>query len=170
MEYLHHPRARNSAGLHVSQPIPTREKPFPAGSACGFFIPTPFQLGKLKRKTLVELCTRAAFGKIYQKNGGDSTRNLSPLSHPRLHFHRTVGQRDAAVGSLICILGLAQAINLRSLQALPGKGSRNPKAVCRQVVLPRLAKQKVLIGNKGKSAGKLFISRFGYAEANYDQE
>jgi hypothetical protein len=67
-------------------------------------------------------------------------------------------------------MGLAQAINLQSLQALPGKGSCNPKAVCRQVVLSRLAKQKVLIGNKGKNAGKLFNGGFGYEEANYEQE
>jgi hypothetical protein len=43
----------------------------------------------------------------------------SPFFHPQPHFRRAVGQRDTAVGSLICIVGLTQAINLQSLQALP---------------------------------------------------
>ena len=38
-------------------------------------------------------------------------------SHPRLHFRQAAGQRDALVGSLLCIVGLTQAITLRSLQA-----------------------------------------------------
>jgi len=39
-------------------------------------------------------------------------------SHPQSHSRQAVGQHDVAFGSLICIMGLPQAIALRFQQAL----------------------------------------------------
>jgi hypothetical protein len=56
--------------------------------------------------------TKAASQTLWERAG-----RIILNSHPRLHFRQAAGQRDALVGSLLCIVGLTQAITLRSLQA-----------------------------------------------------
>ena len=85
-------------------------------------------------RNVCELCgflfnhTKRKIASELEYFGKEEREQIYPLfSHPQPHFRQAVGQRAAAVGSLICSVGLTQAIALRSFAGSPPKEGLQPR-------------------------------------------